>query len=207
MSVPQWLVWARRLQAIAQSGLTYCQDKFDIHRYEEVRDIAAEMMMAGAALPSAAPIQDLFAQQSGYATPKIDVRVAAFHEGRLLLVRELEDGCWTLPGGWADVGEPPSIAAAREVREESGYEVHISKLAAIFDRELHGHPPYAFHSYKVFFLAEVLGGAAQDSHETADARFFAEDQLPPLSLVRVVPSQIALMFEHLRHPELPTAFD
>jgi ADP-ribose pyrophosphatase YjhB (NUDIX family) len=207
MSIPPWLTWARRLQAIAQSGLTYCKDKFDIHRYHEIRQIAAEMMAAGTNAPDSAPITDLFAQQSGYATPKIDVRVAAFKDGRILLVRELEDGCWTLPGGWADVGERPSIAAVRETREESGYEVRITKVAAVFDRDLHGHPPYAFHSYKLFFLADLAGGGPQNSHETADAQFFAEDQLPPLSLIRITPSQIAHLFEHFRHPELPTSFD
>ena len=207
MSIPQWLAWARRLQAIAQSGLTYCQDKFDIQRYYEIRDIAAEMMASEAALPAPGLLQKLFAQQSGYATPKIDVRIAAFQHERILLVRELEDGCWTLPGGWADVGEPPSIAATREAREESGYEVRVTKLAAVFDRDLHDHPPYIFHTYKLFFLAELAGGAPWDSHETADAQFFAEDNLPPLSLNRVTPSQIAHMFEHLRHPDLPTSFD
>ncbi len=207
MSIPEWLAWARRLQAIAQSGLTYCKDKFDVERYHQISDISAEMMATGAALPSAEPIRELFAQQSGYATPKIDVRVAAFHEGKILLVRELEDGCWTLPGGWADVGEPPSIAAVREVREESGYEVRILKLAALYDRELHGHPPYPFHTYKLFFLAELSGGSAQDSHETDGARFFAEDHIPPLSLTRVMPSQVAQMFEHYRKADLPTYFD
>jgi ADP-ribose pyrophosphatase YjhB (NUDIX family) len=207
MSIPPWLNWARRLQAISQTGLTYCKDKFDIHRYHEVRDIAAEIMAAGTSLPDHAPLNDLFAQQSGYATPKIDVRVAAFRDSRILLVRELEDGCWTLPGGWADVGEPPSVAAAREAREESGYEVRITKLAAVFDRDLHGHPPYAFHAYKLFFLAELTGGSAKDSHETADAQFFAEDNLPPLSLLRVTPSQITHLFEHFRNPNLPTSFD
>jgi len=206
MSNPLWLDWARRLQAIAQSGLTYCKDKFDIQRYEQIRALAAEMMADGSA-QDPARLEKLFAQQSGYATPKVDVRVAAFQNGRILLVRELEDGCWTLPGGWADVGEPPSIAAAREVLEESGYEVRITKLAAVFDRDLHGHPPYAFHAYKLFFVGELSGGAPQNSHETADAQFFAENQLPPLSLSRVTPSQIAHLFEHLRHPQLPTSFD
>jgi ADP-ribose pyrophosphatase YjhB (NUDIX family) len=206
MSIPPWLDWARRLQAIAQCGLTYCRDKFDIQRYEQIRAIAAEIMADGSA-QDAVRLEKLFTQQSGYATPKIDVRVAAFQDGRILLVRELEDGCWTLPGGWADVGEPPSVAAAREAREESGYEVRITKLAAVFDRNLHGHPPYAFHAYKIFFLAELAGGSPQNSHETADARFFPEDQIPPLSLMRVTPSQIAHLFEHSRHPELPTSFD
>jgi ADP-ribose pyrophosphatase YjhB (NUDIX family) len=207
MCIPPWLGWARRLQAIAQSGLTYCKDKFDIQRYHEIREIAAELMASGTSQTDSAPLAEIFAQQSGYATPKIDVRVAAFQNGRILLVHELEDGCWTLPGGWADVGEAPAVAAAREAREESGYEVRISKLAALFDRDLHGHPPYAFHSYKLFFLADVIGGAPQNSNETDDAQFFAEDQLPPLSLTRVTPSQIAHLFEHFHHPELPTSFD
>jgi ADP-ribose pyrophosphatase YjhB (NUDIX family) len=207
MSIPPWLGWARRLQAIAQSGLTYCKDKFDIQRYHEIHEIAAELMASGTSQTDSAALADIFAQQSGYATPKIDVRVAAFQNDRILLVHEVEDGCWTLPGGWADVGEAPAVAAAREAREESGYEVRISKLAALFDRDLHGHPPYAFHSYKLFFLADVIGGAPQKSNETDDAQFFAEDQLPPLSLTRVTPSQIAHLFEHFRRPELPTSFD
>lgn len=206
MSTPPWLDWAQRLQAIAQSGLTYCKDKFDIQRYEQIRGIAAEIMANGSGLDSTR-VEKLFAGQAGYATPKVDVRVAAFREGKILLVRELEDGRWTLPGGWADVGEAPSVAAAREVVEESGYEVRITKLAAVFDRNLHGHPPYAFHAYKIFFLGELTGGAPKNSHETADAEFFAEDQLPPLSVLRVTASQIAHLFEHLRKPELPTSFD
>jgi ADP-ribose pyrophosphatase YjhB (NUDIX family) len=207
VSIPQWLAWARRLQANAQSGLTYCKDKFDIQRYEEIRSIAAEMMASASPQSDAQSLEQLFAGQSGYATPKIDVRVAAFQNERILLVRELSDGCWTLPGGWADVGEPPSVAAARETREESGYEVRMTKLAALFDRDLHGHPPYPFHTYKFFFLAELTGGAPQNSNETADAEFFTESSIPPLSLTRVTPSQIAHLFHHLRHPELPTSFD
>lgn len=207
MSVPQWLAWGRRLQAIAQSGLAYCRDPFDIERYNQIRDVAAEMMTTGAQLPADAPIANLFAEQAGYATPKVDVRVAAFHTGKILLVRELSDNCWTLPGGWADVGEAPSVAASREAREESGYEVHITKVAAVYDRDLQGHPPFAFHSYKIFFVGEVIGGTAQSSHETADAQFFADHQLPPLSLSRITSRQIGHMFEHFRNPALPTSFD
>jgi ADP-ribose pyrophosphatase YjhB (NUDIX family) len=207
MSVPQWLAWARRLQAIAQSGLTYCKDQFDVHRYHQIREIAAEMMTSGTPLPADAAIENLFAEQAGYATPKVDVRVAAFRDERILLVRELSDNCWTLPGGWADVGEPPSVAAARETREESGFEVQITKIAALYDRDLHGHPPFAFHSYKVFFVGEVRAGCAQASNETSDAQFFVENDLPPLSLPRVTPTQIAHMFEHFRNPALPTSFD
>ena len=204
---PQWLTWARRLQAIAQSGLAYCQDKFDVQRYHEISAIAAEIMARGAALPSDQPVAALFAAQAGYATPKVDVRAAVFRDGRILLVREIDDGAWTLPGGWADAGEPPSIAAARETREESGYHIGVTKLAALYDRDLQGHPPHAFHAYKLFFLGELQGGSPQDSHETVDAQFFTEDKIPPLSLSRVTPAQIAHMFEHFRNPALPTSFD
>jgi len=207
MSVPQWLAWARRLQAIAQSGLAYCKDQFDIERYHQIRQIAAEMMTTGTQLPADAPIEHLFAGQAGYATPKVDVRVAAFRDAKILLVRELSDQRWTLPGGWADVGEAPAVAAARETREESGFEVQIMKVAALYDRDLHGHPPFAFHSYKIFFVGEVRGGSAKASKETSDAQFFAEIELPPLSLSRVTPAQIAHMFEHFRNPALPTSFD
>jgi len=207
MSHPQWLMWARRLQALSQTGLTYCKDQFDIHRYHELREIATEMMAAGAPVPADAQLPQLFAEQCGYATPKIDVRVAAFHDDRILLVREISDHCWTLPGGWADVGEPPSVAAARETREESGFEVEITKLAALYDRDLQGHPPFAFHTYKAFFIAELRAGAAQPSNETSDAQFFSADNLPPLSLTRVMPAQVAHMFEHHRDPQLPTSFD
>ena len=207
MSIPQWLAWARRLQAIAQSGLTYCKDQFDIERYHQVRQIASEMMTTGTAVPADLPIENLFAEQAGYATPKIDVRVAAFRDDKILLVQEASDKRWTLPGGWADVGESPSVAAARETREESGFHVRITKLAALYDRDLQGHPGFAFHSYKAFFLAHVVGGSAQSSHETLGADFFAADQLPPLSLPRVTPAQIAHMLEHFRNPALPTSFD
>lgn len=207
MSVPQWLAWARRLQAIAQCGLAYCKDQFDIERYHQIREIAAEMMTTGTQLPADARIEHLFAGQTGYATPKVDVRVAAFRDAKILLVRELSDQRWTLPGGWADVGEAPAVAAARETREESGFEVQITKVAALYDRDLHGHPPFAFHSYKIFFVGDVRAGSAQASNETSDAQFFAENELPPLSLSRVTPAQIAHMFEHFRNPALPTSFD
>lgn len=205
----KWLEWAQRLQALAQNGLTYCKIPFEIERYEGVRQVAAEMMAAGSSLSSQAVV-DLFAREEGYATPKIDVRAAVFREGRILLVKEkLDQGRWTLPGGWVDVGDSPSSAAVREVFEESGYETRAVKLLAVFDRNhpRHGHPPSRFHIYKLFFLCELVGGAPKDSHETEGASFFSETEIPELSLTRVVPSQIARLFEHHRNPDLPTDFD
>ena len=143
----------------------------------------------------------------GYATPKVDVRAAVFREGRLLLVREKEDGCWTLPGGWADIGDSPSTAVVREVKEESGYDVKARKLLALLDRNLHGHPPIPYHAYKLFFLCDLVGGNAHAEQETDAVDFFANGEIPPLSLTRVTPAQIARLFEHSFHPEWPTQFD
>ena len=205
---PQWLLWARELQAIGQTGLTYCRDQYDIERYKRLGEIAAEMMAQEAGLPSAEPIIEFFKKGAGYATPKVDVRAAVFQsDGRLLLVRETEYGGWSLPGGWADVGDSPSIAAVREVREESGYEAVATKLAAVYDRDRHGHPPIPFHAYKLFFLCDLVGGESARSHETDAVDFFAEDCIPPLSLTRVTPDEIQHMFDHRRHPEWPTSFD
>jgi ADP-ribose pyrophosphatase YjhB (NUDIX family) len=203
------LSWTKRLQAIAQTGLTYAKDEYDIERYRNVRQVAAEMLAANFSGVSATQLVDLFARDIGYATPKVDVRAAVFTDKGLLLVRERSDGAWTLPGGWADVGDSPSLAAVREVKEESGYDVVARKLVAVYDRdhERHGHPPMPYHVYKLFFLCETVGGVAKASIETDAVSFFAENRIPPLSLARVTPEQITHLFDHHRHPEWPTSFD
>jgi ADP-ribose pyrophosphatase YjhB (NUDIX family) len=207
MDNPLWLQWAQKLQAIAQTGLSYSKDIFDTERYATVRCIAAEMMAMGCGAADASGFIEMFACDAGYATPKVDVRAAAFDAGRVLLVRESEDGRWTLPGGWADVGDAPSLAAVREVKEESGYDVVPTKLAAVYDRNRHGHPVIPFHAYKLFFICSITGGAAADSFETDAVDFFDEDQIPPLSTTRVTLAQIEHMFGHYRHSEWPTSFD
>jgi ADP-ribose pyrophosphatase YjhB (NUDIX family) len=207
MKQPELLQWAQRLQAIAQNGLTFSKDPFDVERFNQVRQIAAEILAAGSAATTPEALVELFKRNFGYATPKVDVRAAVFRENRVLLVQERSDGAWTLPGGWADIGDAPSVAAVREVREESGYETKVTKLAAVYDRELHDHPPYPFHAYKLFFVCELVGGTAQTSMETTAVEFFAEDALPALSLSRVTPVQVQHMFGHWRHPEWPTSYD
>jgi ADP-ribose pyrophosphatase YjhB (NUDIX family) len=207
MDNPLWLQWAQKLQAIAQTGLSYSKDIFDTERYATVRCIAAEMMAMGCGAADASGFIEMFACDTGYATPKVDVRAAAFDAGRVLLVRESEDGRWTLPGGWADVGDAPSLAAVREVKEESGYDVVPTKLAAVYDRNRHGHPVIPFHAYKLFFICSITGGAAAHSFETDAVDFFDEGQIPPLSTTRVTLAQIEHMFGHYRHSEWPTSFD
>jgi ADP-ribose pyrophosphatase YjhB (NUDIX family) len=206
MTDPQWLAWARRLQALAQSGLTFSRDQYDIERYEEIRTIAAAMVAAGAGADFGA-VRDLFTLDTGYTTPKVDVRAAIFRDDGILLVRERSDGMWTLPGGWADVGDTPAQAVEREVLEETGYRARAAKLLAVYDRTTHGHPPIPFAVYKLYFLCEITGGAAAATHETDEVGFFREDALPPLSLTRTLPAQVARLFQHHRHPEWPTDFD
>jgi ADP-ribose pyrophosphatase YjhB (NUDIX family) len=204
---PQWLRWARQLQAIAQNGLTYAQNAYDVERFEAVRQVAAEMMATGSET-NLSRVLDLFSGEVGYATPKVDVRGVVFREDALLLVKELADGGWTLPGGWADVNESPGEAVVREVFEESGFQTRASKLLAVYDRSKHPHvPPYPYHIYKLFFRCEITGGAAADSGETGGAAFFHADEIPELSISRVTPGQIARLFEHYLHPEWPTDFD
>ena len=204
---PIWIDWAKRLQALAQTGLTYAESPYDVERYEQVRHIAAEIAAnrSDSALPQ---VLDLFSSDTGYTTPKVDVRGAIFHNDALLLVRERSDSRWTLPGGWADVGEAPSECVVREVFEESGFQVHVKKLLAVYDRSKHPHePPFPFHVYKLFFACEIFGGEATRSNETDEIGFFTRDVIPPLSLTRVTPEQINRMFEHHQHPEWSTDFD
>ncbi len=203
---PKWLKWAKKLQAIAQNGLTYTQNPFDIERYESVRDIATEIMVAHSDV-ELNYVRDLFASEVGYATPKVDVRGAVFRGDTILLVKEKEDGLWTLPGGWADVNESPSEAVVREVYEESGYRTRAVKLLALYDRSRHAHTPHPFYIYKLFFQCELIGGSPSRSLETDDVAFFPEDELPELSISRVTPAQVARLFEHYRHPDWLTDFD
>jgi ADP-ribose pyrophosphatase YjhB (NUDIX family) len=202
----RWLHWAQQLQAVAQTGDAYANNDFDRQRYDLVRNIAAAMMAAGSAAEPT-DLAELFKRERGYATPRMDVRAAVFREGRILMVQERSDGLWTLPGGFADVGDSPSIAVEREVHEESGFTAKATKLVALFDRNRHPHPPFGFHLWKAFFLCELQGGEAQPSIETSAVGFFAADALPPLSQGRVSVGQVQLMFEHRGNPQLPASFD
>jgi ADP-ribose pyrophosphatase YjhB (NUDIX family) len=186
---------ARRLLAIAQTGLHYATGVFDKERYEEIAKIAHEQIAELASM-DAGKVAELFAFESGYANPKLDVRCAVFDEtGQILLVREAADGLWSLPGGWADVGLSPAENAAKEVREESGYTVHVVRLLAAWDSNKHDHPPSVFHIWKLVFLGEIVGAGEVIGAETNGVDFFSLRDLPPLSLGRVTPSQIQRLDE------------
>ena len=203
---PSWLTIGRELQAIAQIGLAFSQDPYDRLRYARIRELAASLLAQRSGLEDGAML-DYFRRETGYATPKVDVRAATFLEGKVLLVREISDGAWTLPGGWADVNQSAAECVAREVAEESGYLVRAVKLAAVYDYRKRNRPLHLDSIYKMFFICELLGGSASASIETSEAAFFPRDALPPLSVGRTTAQQIARMFEHAERPDLPADFD
>jgi len=203
---PKWLTIAREVRAIAQTGLTFTADGFDNQRYRRLQELAALMLAQGSLEHE--PILHLLRQEKGYATPKVDVRGAAFVDGRVLMVRELSDGKWTLPGGWADVNQSAGECVVREIAEESGFKARALKLAAVFDYQRSNRPAHHIDSiYKMFFICEIVGGTACASDETSEVAFFPRNELPPLSLGRTTAAQIDLMFHHREHLELATDFD
>jgi ADP-ribose pyrophosphatase YjhB (NUDIX family) len=203
---PDWLNWARTIQAVAQNGLTYAESPFDQERYRKLLALAVEVFTIYTGQP-AETLQGWFSLQPGYATPKVDVRGACFRDGRVLLVREKIDGGWCLPGGWADVGDVPSEAAAREVREEAGFDCAVRKVIGVFDANRGGEPLAAFHAFKVVFHCEITGGQPRPDHEILDVGFFDRDALPQLSGYRTTLAQLAECFAHLDDPGRATAFD
>ena len=214
---------AIELAAMSQNGLHYATDRYDIARYERMRQIAAEVLsMIASAEPDAGPSAEDFHRslldERGHATPKVDVRAALFdREERVLLVQEARDRRWTLPGGWADALDTPAQAAAREFMEEAGIAVRITSLVALHDgTRANAHRTDAtgspWHVYKLMFLAERLEGFADEpvaglDGETLDVGFFDLDALPPLSTGRTTHEQLRLMLTAHRDPLRPAVFD
>jgi ADP-ribose pyrophosphatase YjhB (NUDIX family) len=203
---PAWLTLGRELRSIAQIGLTFCRDPFDRQRYERIQELAVAVLAQGSGRADPG-LLGYIRHDTGYATPKVDVRAAAFLDGRVLLVREVSDGAWTVPGGWADVSDSPAESVVREVFEESGFQARAVKLAAVYDFRKRNRPHHLEAIYKLFFICEITGGQAAPSIETSEIAFFGPDDLPPLSTGRTTPEQIQRMFRHAADPELPTDFD
>lgn len=197
---------ARRLLAVAQTGLHYTQSDYERERYEEVAQIAAELI-GRTDHYSATEIRDSWLKEDGYVTPKLDVRGAMFRGNEVLLVRERMDGKWTVPGGFADVNESPSESVLKEIEQESGYIARVLKLAAVHDRNKRNHPRFMFHIWKLLFVCEITAGEARISNETDAVQFFSLDDLPPLSTGRITAEQLCLLHRHWLQPELPTEFD
>lgn len=201
----QWLQWAIELQSIAQAGLTYGRDAYDKERYERVREISAEMAAHRSGIPLE-KVRDLFCNETGYQTPKLDTRAAIFQDGKILLVRE-NSGKWSLPGGWCDVNVSVAENAVKEVKEESGLDVTADKIIAIQDRAKHNHPLYAYGVCKVFVQCSVLGGAFVPNIETTEYRYFSPDELPELATEKNTEEQIRMCFAAYCSEHWITLFD
>ncbi|MBO8157209.1 MAG: NUDIX hydrolase [Bacillaceae bacterium] len=202
----KWLEWAKRIQSIAQAGLAFSKDGYDIERYEELREISCEIF-SEYTNTDMKKIHHLFKGEIGYPTPKVDVRGVVFQDDQILMVREKMDDCWSLPGGFCETGLSPSENIVKEIKEESGFDVIPVRLLAVLDTNKHPHPPQPFDYYKLFIQCKIVGGSAAAGLETQDIQFFPEQELPPLSSNRNTASQIKTLFEFLRNPEKETLLD
>ena len=202
---PKWLEWAKELQFLAQAGLTYTENAFDRERFERVREIAAEIMSLQSGLPLQR-VKDLFCNETGFQTPKLDTRAAIFKDGKILLVKE-RNGTWSMPGGWVDATQSIRRNTVKEVKEEAGLDVEAVRLIALHDRNLHNQPPYAYSVCKAFVLCKVLGGSFCPNTETVESRYFGPDELPLLAEEKNNREQIEMCFKARLDPDWPVVFD
>ena len=204
--VPRWLAWAREIQSLSQTGAHYAENEYQRERYQRLTEIAAEIVHEYSETDFDVLLK-AFQVQKGYATPKIDVRGAVFNGEKMLLVRERQDSGWTMPGGWADVGDVPSQAAEREVLEEAGFRVKARKLIGVYDANRVG-PLEFFHAFKIVFLCDLIDGEARTSNETSEVAFFGKNEIPThLSGERTKPRHIRDAFGALENPAAATVFD
>lgn len=191
---------AQRIRALSQNGLVYSLSEYDTERYEELTALSDQITALATGLEPE-DVARSYHPAKEYVTPKVDIRAVVFNEkDEILLVREKADGCWSLPGGWSDVGYSPKEVAVKEVGEETGLEVHPVRLLAVMDMSKHPHPPIPYYVYKFFILCELKGGAFTETFDILGKGFFRLDELPPLSLERVLPEQIQRMYAYYKHP-------
>ncbi|MCW8409514.1 NUDIX hydrolase [Legionella sp. PATHC035] len=200
-----WLKYITEIQAIAQNGLTYANNEFDKERYLRLREVASEFI-ANYSDASLAEIKQIFSSEKGYATPKVDVRAFILKDNKLLLVKERTDALWSLPGGWAETNESASESVIREAKEETGFDVSVIRLLALWDKQKHDHPLQWPHTYKCFFHCEIVSGTAKENLEISEIDFFDLARLPPLSTPRVTQKQITRLYELVANSD-KTLFD
>jgi ADP-ribose pyrophosphatase YjhB (NUDIX family) len=202
----KWLKWASELQSIAQAGLTFSTDRYDLDRYEQIRTLAVEIMQEYTGI-SSEKIRDLFAGETGYQTPKVDIRAAVFKENKILLIKEKIDGKWSMPGGWADVNSSVSESAIRECMEEAGAEVIPKRIIAIHMANRHNKYDSPYTIYKIFIECDLIDISFMENTETFEAGFFEQYDLPPLSESRTTSEQVKMCFEAKKHKLFETIFD
>lgn len=203
---PKWLEWATKLQSIAQSGLTFGANQYDLDRYQQIRDLSVDILHEYTDIKRDT-ITSFFASETGYQTPKVDVRAAVFREEKILLVKEKIDGRWSLPGGWADVNTSASESAVRECLEEAGAIVNAKRIIAVHMANRQNNFIYPFTIYKIIIECELVDYSFKENTETLGSGFFAADNLPDLSLERNTHEQINLCFRAKNSPVFEAVFD
>ena len=201
----KWLDWAVELQALAQAGLYYSKDIYDLERFQRIREIAADMLVSPSGLP-AEQVRNLFCGETGYQTPKLDSRAAVFCDDKILLVQE-KNGLWSLPGGWVDTNLSVGENTVKEVKEEAGLDVRPEFVIAVQDRKRHNTEIYAYNICKVFLLCTLLGGCFRENSETIASGYFSPEDLPPLAENKTTAAQIRMCFDAYRADHWITQFD
>jgi ADP-ribose pyrophosphatase YjhB (NUDIX family) len=202
----KWLKWATELQSIAQAGLTFAENQYDIDRYQQIRDLTVEILNEYTDIDHK-KIRELFASETGYQTPKVDIRAAVIKDDKILLVNEKIDGRWSLPGGWADVNSSVSESAVRECSEEAGASVIPKRIIAVHLANKHNNPQFPYTIYKIFVDCELIEYHFKENTETLGSCFFSPDDLPELSEERNSLSQIKMCIEAKKHKFFETIFD
>ena len=202
----KWLKWAIEIQSLAQAGLEYTDNVYDIERYERLREISAEIISEKTNL-NMEKVKGLFCNEAGYQTPKIDTRAAIFKDNKILLVHE-NNGTWSLPGGWCDVLETVKTNTIKEVKEETGLDVETIKIISIQDRNKHNKPIYAYGVCKIFVLCNVIGGEFVENIETTEIEYFSLDELPnSLAEEKTTKEQIEMCFKAYKDENWKVQFD
>ena len=196
----------KKIQSIAYAGLEYCENDFDRERYDELKNLSQQLLAELTNSP-VEKIQNLFANEVGYQTPKVDVRAVVFRDNKILMVKEKIDGRWSIPGGWADIGYSPSEIALKEAKEEAGAEVKPVRLLAVIDKLKHDYPISPFHIYKLFILCDLMNDKISSGIETTEVNFFALNDLPPLSATRITEEQIQMLFRLWENGSEQVVFD
>lgn len=200
-----WLKWAMEIQAIAQTGLAYTEGIYDRERYERLREISAEMLSKKTDIPLE-KVKDIFCNEKGYQTPKIDTRGVIFKKNKILLVHE-NDGTWSLPGGWCDVLQSVASNTIKEVKEETGLDVKPNRIIAVQDRNKHNKPIFAYGICKIFVLCDLLGGEFVPNIETTEIGYFSLDSLPNVSEDKSNKEQIRMCFDAYKNENWKVQFD
>ncbi|MEO1011366.1 MAG: NUDIX hydrolase [Bacteroidota bacterium] len=207
METAEQLNLVKRIRALADAGLVYSENEYDLERYTELREISLKLLGAMTNSPLEV-LKDFFMPVEDYPTPKVDVRgVILNQQGQILLVRESEDGKWTLPGGWADVGHTPSECIVKEIAEETGLEAEVVRLLAVYDKKCHPHPPQPFYIYKLNFLCTITGGELNPSFDIKDVAYFPMDKLPELSKDRMLKSQLEHLYKLAKEADAKVYID